>query len=107
MGQVPAVVSTFVEDWFRKRGGNPLDEKGKKLVGKSLYVRVLNDHPLGGEVSEREGWRSLGTGLAQAVGNLHRHNVEKRDDAEQLAWSVIGLGSLLIGEMKMTHPDPG
>jgi hypothetical protein len=104
--KIPATVVTFVEDWFRKRGGDPRTNNGLKLVGKGLFTRVLTEQPLGGEESEHEGWRFLGMGLAQAIGNLHRHNIEKRPDAEQLAWSVIGLGSLLIAEMKFTRPDP-
>lgn len=102
--KIPAEVVRYLEDWYRKRGGDPR-HKGAKLVGKSLFSRVLTDYPLGGQESEQEGWRFLGMGLTQAIGNLHRHNIEKRSDAEQLAWGVIGLGSLLIGEMKIAYPD--
>lgn len=103
--KIPADVVIFVEDWYRKRGGVPRLATGAKLNGSDLYNRVLTDHPLGDEESERKGWRFLGMGLTQAIGNLHRHNnVKSRPDAEQLAWRVIGLGSLLIGEMKLTHP---
>lgn len=103
--KIPADVATFVEDWYRKRGGVPRLLNGTKLSGSDLYNQVLKDHPLGDEESERQGWRFLGMGLTQAIGNLHRHNnIEHRPDAEQLAWRVIGLGSLLIGEMKLTHP---
>ncbi|MCP3423820.1 TIGR02391 family protein [Nocardioides pinisoli] len=99
--KIPAAVATFVEDWFRKRGGDPRHESGAKLVGGDLFKRVLRDYPLGGQESERAGWRFLGMGLAQAIGNLHRHNIENREDAEQLAWGVIGLGSLLLGELRL------
>lgn len=103
-GKVPGEVVRFVEDWYRRHGGNPPNPKGGKLVGTDLFNRVLTDYPLGGEASERDGWRFLAMGLAQAVGNPHRHNIEHRDDAEQFAWSVIGLGSLLIGEARQAYP---
>jgi hypothetical protein len=102
--KIPATVVTFVEDWYRKRGGDPRNDKGAKLVGADLFNRVLTDQALGGQESEHAGWRFLGMGLTQAIGNLHRHNIENRADAEQLAWSVIGLGSLLISEMRQSHP---
>ncbi|WP_344204441.1 TIGR02391 family protein, partial [Aeromicrobium alkaliterrae] len=103
---VPSAVVTFTEDWFRRRGGDPRHHKNGKLVGKDLFSRVLEDQPLGNEDGEQTGWKLLGMGLAQAIGNLHRHNVEQRADAEQLAWRVIGLASLLLGEMKRSHPAP-
>lgn len=106
-GQVPSQVVIYVEDWYRRRGGDPRGRQGGRRVGKDLFAHLLGDEArlaLGGEPSEREGWRFLGMGLVQAIGNLHRHNIEQRDDAEQLAWSVIGLGSLLVVEMKRTHP---
>lgn len=102
--KIPAAVATFVEDWFRKRGGDPRHESGAKLVGADLFNRVLRDYPLGDQESERAGWRFLAMGLAQAIGNLHRHNIEDRQDAEQLAWGVVGLGSLLLGELRLALP---
>lgn len=103
--KIPAAVVTFVEDWFRRRGGDPRNEKGAKLVGTDLFNRVLTEFPLADQASERDGWRFLGMGLVQAIGNLHRHNIEKREDAESLAWDVIGLGSLLVGEMRRVHSE--
>jgi hypothetical protein len=102
--KIPSAVVTFTEDWIRKRGGDPRN-KGAKLIGSDLFNQVLRDLPLGGQASEQDGWRFLGMGLVQAVGNLHRHNIERRSDAEPLAWRVIGLASLLIGEMKATHRE--
>lgn len=104
--KIPSAVVTFTEDWFRRRGGDPRHSGGGKLNGKDLFSTVLDKQPLGGESGEHAGWKLLGIGLVQAIGNLHRHNIEQRDDAEQLAWRVIGLASLLLGEMKRTHPVP-
>lgn len=98
--KIPSTVVTFTEDWFRRRGGDPRHSAGGKLYGKDLFSKVLDQQPLGGESGEHAGWKMLALGLTQAIGNLHRHNIEQRDDAEQLAWRVIGLASLLIGEMK-------
>lgn len=103
--KIPAVVATFTEDWFRRRGADPRGSTGGKLVGKGLFSNVLTALPLGSEESEHAGWRFLGMGLMQAIGNAHRHNnIDRTEDAEQFAWGVIGLASLLIGEMKRTHP---
>jgi hypothetical protein len=106
--KIPGVVVTFVEDWYRKRAGIPTGKTGDPSYGRQLFLDVLGEHSslvLGAQASEREGWRFLGMGLAQAVGNVYRHNVKQREDAEQVAWGAIGLGSLLIGEMRHTHPS--
>ncbi|WP_244930832.1 TIGR02391 family protein [Nocardioides sp. W7] len=104
--KIPSTVVTFVEDWFRRTAGDPPNKKGGKLYGSGLFAEILRpggSFSLGADPSEMEGWRDLGVGLAKAVGNGHRHTINTRDDAEQLAWNVIGLGSLLISEMRRTH----
>lgn len=103
---IPREVTVFVEDWCRKRAGTPRHKTGAKLVGKDLFAHVLGDQSelkLGTQASEHEGWRFLGMGLAQAIGNQQRHNLENRPDAEQFAWGVVGLGSLLLGELRQEH----
>ncbi len=106
--KVPAVVVTFVEHWFRSRGGNPSNKSGGKLYGRGLFSELLRPGgalTLGSDLSEQEGWHDLGQGLVKAIGNGHRHGVQDRADAERLAWSVIGLGSLLMGEVRRTYGD--
>lgn len=106
-GLVPSAVATYAEDWFRKRADNPPNRAGGKLVGKDLFAHVLGESSplrLGSQSSEHQGWMNLGIGLMNAVGNVHRHTIGQRTDAEEFAWRVIGLASLLLGEMKATHP---
>jgi hypothetical protein len=104
--KIPSAVVTFVEDWFRRSAGNPANKKGGKLYGSGLFAEILRPdgpHALGSDMSEMQGWRDLGQGLAKAIGNGHRHTLQNRVDAERLAWNVVGLGSLLIGEMRREH----
>ena len=101
--KIPSAVVTFVEHWFRERGGDPRMKNGAKMIGADLMSRVMQDHPLGGQASEHQGWEALGRGLMLAVGNRTRHNVESRADAETFAWRVVGLGSLLLSELRRTH----
>ena len=107
--KVPAAVVTYTEDWFRRLAGNPPNKRGGKLYGVGLFTEVLRPgtaHSLGTDQSEQEGWRDLGQGLAKAIGNGHRHALQNRADAERLAWGVIGLASLLIGEARRSYGDP-
>ncbi|WP_278249464.1 TIGR02391 family protein [Nocardioides sp. IC4_145] len=102
---VPSAVVTFVEDWIRRHAGSPPNKKGGKLYGAGLFAAVLRPgsaHALGEDASEQEGWQLLGQGLAKAIGNSSRHDLRERADAEVFAWGVIGLGSLLIAEMRST-----
>lgn len=106
--KVPPAVVTFVEHWFRQHAGDPPNPKGGRLYGKGLFQELLKPGSalaLGSDASETEGWRELGTGIMKAIGNGHRHSItERSDDLARWAWGVIGLGSLLITEMKSTHP---
>lgn len=102
-GHVPAAVAIFCEHNVRTWAG--LDTS---IVGKGLYAKALADDGvlrLGVQPSEWEGWRSLGMGLAQAVGNVDRHRLERRVDARAYAIGVLGLGSLLMTQMRTEHAD--
>jgi hypothetical protein len=104
--KVPAAVAIFVEDKVREWAGDPRQPNGEVLIGKSLYAVALKDEGplrLGGQASEREGWRSLGTGLAQAVGNVDRHRIQRRADVKCYAMGVLGLGSLLLTQLRYEH----
>jgi len=44
-------------------------------------------------------------GLAQAIGNVARHRIEKRPDARAYALGVLGTGSLLLTQIRWEHED--
>jgi hypothetical protein len=100
---LPAAVTIYCEDRIRAWAG-----LGHELVGKGLYATALaNDGVLrlGAVAGEWEGWRMLGMGLAQAVGNVDRHRLERRQDARAYAVGVLGIGSLLLTQMHAEHAD--
>jgi len=105
--KIPAAVAIFVEDKIRTWAGDPRQPNDAAMVGKTLYAKALNDTGtlrLGRQESERDGWRSLGMGLAQAVGNVDRHRIQQRADVRRYAMGVLGLGSLLLTQLRYEHP---
>ncbi|WP_406488610.1 TIGR02391 family protein [Streptomyces phaeochromogenes] len=105
--KVPAAVAIFVEDKVRSWAGDPRNSKDEVLVGKGLYTQVLNSSGMlrmGGQQSEIEGWMTLGSGLAQAIGNVDRHRIQQRSDVRRYAMGVLGLGSLLLTQLRYEHP---
>jgi hypothetical protein len=52
-----------------------------------------------------DGWRFLAVGFASALGNVDRHNIQDRADLKQYAFGVLGLASLLLVQVRFTHPD--
>jgi hypothetical protein len=105
--KVPAAVAIFVEDKTRSWAGDPRNAKNEILVGKGLYTQVLNPSGMlrmGGQQSETEGWMALGSGLAQAIGNVDRHRIQQRSDVRRYAMGVLGLGSLLLTQLRYEHP---
>ena len=105
--KVPAAVAIFLEDKVRKWAGDPKDRNGNALVGKNLYARALNrdgELRLGRQESESEGWLALGTGLALAISNVDRHRIQQRADLKRYAMGVLGLGSLLLTQLRYEHP---
>jgi hypothetical protein len=107
-GKVASQTAIFVESHIRTWAGNPQDRNGNNLVGKQLYSEVFgdaSDYRLGRQASEREGWRALGVGFAQALSNVDRHRIQTRDDAKRYALGVLGLGSLLLTQLRYEHGD--
>jgi hypothetical protein len=105
--KVPAAVAIFVEDKVRRWAGDPKNANNTSMIGKVLYVTVLGNSGtlrLGRQDSEVEGWRSLGTGLAQAIGNVDRHRIQQRADIRRYAMGVLGLGSLLLTQIRYENP---
>lgn len=106
-GKVASQVATFVEDRIRTWSGHPKDRNGNDLVGKALYLYVLGDgsnYALGRQYGEREGWRFLGLGFAQALGTVDRHRLQDHD-ARRYAIGVLGLGSLLLTQLQHEHAE--
>jgi hypothetical protein len=105
-GKVASQTAIFVESHIRTWAGAPKDRNGNELVGKALYLEVFSetsDYRLGAQAGEREGWRYLGMGFAQALSNVDRHRIQNRDDAKRYALGVLGLGSLLLTQMRHQH----
>ncbi|MCT1449933.1 TIGR02391 family protein [Corynebacterium sp. p3-SID1194] len=106
-GKVASQVAIFVEDRIRLLAGNPKGSKGETLVGKALMARVFGEKSslkLGDGASETEGWRFLAMGFTQALSNVDRHRIQERSDAKRYAMGVLGLGSLLLTQLKEEHP---
>jgi hypothetical protein len=106
--KVASQAAIFVEDCVRQWCGDPKGRNGETLVGKGLFAAVLaNDgqYRLGKEAGEWEGWRFLGMGFAQALSNVDRHNIQKRADAKRYAFGVLGLGSLVLTQLRHQHGD--
>lgn len=107
-GKVASQTAIFVEDRIRTWAGEPASKQGDALVGKGLMAHVFGDASdwrLGSRAGEREGWRGLGMGFAQALGNVDRHRIQSRDDAQRYAIGVLGLGSLLLTQLRHEHGD--
>lgn len=107
-GKVASQTAIFVESHIRSWADDPTDKNGESLFGKALYATVLSDASdlgLGARAGEREGWRFLGMGFAQALGNVDRHRIQKRDDARRHAIGVLGLGSLLLTQLRHEHSE--
>jgi len=101
--KVPAAVAIFVEHKVRVWSGDPRQPNGGALVGEVLYARALDESGvlrLGRQGSEWKGWRSLATGLALACSNVDRHRIQNRPDAKRYAVGVLGLGSLLLTQIR-------
>lgn len=105
-GKVPAAVAIFLEDKVRTWAGEPTNGDGSAMVGQVLYAAVFRDDGqlrLGRQSNEWAGWRFLGQGLAQAIGNVDRHRIQQRGDVRRYAIGVLGLGSLLLTQMRYEH----
>lgn len=104
--KVASQTAIFVENHIRNWADNPTDAKGDALVGKNLYAEVFSDtsaYKLGAQANEHGGWRFLAMGFASALGNVDRHRIQNRADAKPYAIGVLGLGSLLLTQMRHEH----
>lgn len=44
-------------------------------------------------------------GFTQALGNVDRHNIQKRADAKRYAFGVLGVGSLILTQLRHQHGE--
>jgi hypothetical protein len=101
--KLAAQVAIFVEDRVRK-----WSDASPTMVGKGLFAAALGDDAelrLGQTKGEWEGWRMLGMGLAQAVANADRHRLQDRADLKRYAIGALGLGSMLLTQLRQEHND--
>jgi hypothetical protein len=106
--KVASQAAIFVEDCVRQWCDSPKGKNDETLVGKGLFASVFaNDgqYRLGKEPGEWEGWRMLGMGFAQALSNVDRHNIQRRTDAKRYAFGVLGVGSLILTQLRHQHGD--
>lgn len=106
--QVASAAATFVEDKVRRWSGNPVDERGGRLVGQSLFAQSFTQNgplALGSQTNETSGWRNLALGFTAALSNVDRHNVQDRADLRLYALGVLGLASLLMTQIRFEHPE--
>lgn len=106
--QVASAAVIYVEDKIRRWSNDPRKPDGSKLFGQPLVAHALatgGPLTLGSQASESEGWRSLGMGMVGAVGNVDRHGIQDRADAQQYAIGVLGLASLILTQIKHDHPE--
>jgi hypothetical protein len=105
---VASQTAIFLEHTLRRWAGDPKDKLGDSLYGQVLYATVLADDSdlrLGRRAAERQGWRSLGTGFASALGNVDRHRIQDREDARRYAIGVLGVASLILTQLRHEHDD--
>ena len=106
--KVASRTAIFVENHIRTWAGDPKDKNGESMIGKGLFAEVLGDASdwrLGSRSGEHEGWRMLGMGFAQALSNVDCHRIQDRADARRYAMGVLGLGSLLLTQLRHEHDD--
>ncbi|MET0715731.1 MAG: TIGR02391 family protein [Mycetocola sp.] len=107
-GKVASQTAIFAEDRVREWSGDPKSGRGESLVGRELMGRVFSDDSdwrVGSRAAEREAWRALATGFAGALSNVDRHRIQRRDDARRYAVGVLGLGSLLLTQLRHEHGE--
>ncbi len=106
---VASQTAIFVENCLREWSG-VRGKDGQMLGPKELNLTLFNTDTgifrLGESPSEREGWRNLGTGFALALRNVDTHRIQKRDDVKPYALGVLGLGSLILTQIRHQHSVP-
>lgn len=60
----------------------------------------LGNVPENGKVGD-----SSGMGFAQALSNVDRRRIQKRDDVKRYAIGVLALGSLLLTQLRHEHQE--
>lgn len=100
--QVASQTAIFVESRIRQWAA-----LGPKDIGRDLMNQVFGSKtgifPLGKTQSERLGWHQLALGVVGALGNVDRHRIQTRNDARLYATGVLGVGSLLLTQLKYEH----
>jgi hypothetical protein len=107
-GKIASQAAIFVENHVRVWAGSPTDKKGEPLYSNVLWQKVLADDSelrLGQRAAEWQGWRELGIGFSLALRNVDLHRLQKREDAKRYAIGVLGLGSLLLTQLRYEHGD--
>jgi hypothetical protein len=104
--KVARETAVFVEDKLRNWASVPQSVTGSVNVFKAAIGSSGFALPQAGPPSEQQGWQQLATGFALALRNPSGHQVRLRKDAERYALGVLGMGSLLLTEVRHEHGDP-
>jgi uncharacterized protein Ymh len=94
-------VEIFVESRVRVWAGRPASEVGVNLMSSVFGPKA--EFPMGLTESEREGWHLLARGFAAALSNVDRHRIQERADLRRYALGVLGVGSLLLTQVRWEH----
>lgn len=100
-GRAATQAMLFVEDRIRRWSGQP-----DGLVGEGLMTAVFGEHGnhrLGRTPGEQQGWHRLAMGMSMALRNVVAHRIQDRDDHRRYTLGVIGVGSLLLTQLRYEH----
>lgn len=101
--QVASQTAIFVESKIRQWAGRQDSEIGERLMTEVLGEK--GEFPLGRTQGEKQGWHRLGMGFAMALRNANTHRIEQRDDVKRYALGVLGVGSLLLTQLRHQHEN--
>jgi Protein of unknown function (Hypoth_ymh) len=100
--QVASQTAIFVEDRIREWASRSSEEIGERLMT-TVFTPEGDVLPLGNTSGERQGWHRLAMGFAMALRNVDTHRIQSRPDLKRYAFGVLGVGSLLLTQLRYQY----
>ncbi len=99
--KIPREAASFVEHRLRIWGDISPTVKGRVDV----FKQALSEQhlPLGDAGAEQQGWVQIGVGFVLAVANSAHHKLNDRSDQRRYAVGVLGIASLILGEVRRRY----